>query len=243
MHPHARANCIIVSVGVLVLLASTPRGSYAAPTLTGVGVFPTSAAGQWGGLHLWNTEPDGFYWNLFLADGSATGPLLNGPTNDLVRPSIPLVPGTYTFGVLGERPLPSSGYDPGHAAINLYLDGANNPTLSALTETTFNNAFTPLSGSVPGPVGQPVTAANALSWTDGQYTVTLTDFDWVVNDTSIDRVGGFDAMNPLGAPDLHGTFTLSVVPEPGGITFVSVICTALIARRRHAHPDTLLHQA
>jgi len=207
----------------------------AAPVLTGAGLFTADANGSWAGLHHWNTVPRDFYWNLFLTEGDATtGPFFNGPTNAAVAPSIPLMVGTHTFGLVGETPLPGSGYETGFAGLNLYLDGATTPTLSARTPTGPARWVTANAGTVPSQNGTSIPGAGTLNFSDGQFSVEIIDFRFDTNPAVvIDRVSGADVGTASG-PDLYGAVTLRVtaVPEPAAVGALLAAGGLLIGRRR-----------
>jgi hypothetical protein len=234
-----RYRCAIaLCVPILAALgAPSARTASAAPVLTGAGLFAADEAGNWGGLHLWNTVSDGFYWNLFLTDSGdpAGGSFLNGPTDAEIAPAIPLTPGTHSFGLLGLQPQPGSGFETGFAGLNLYFNDGAAPAISLVAPTgPAAGALSPAAGQVPGPVGEFITGAGALSYSDGQSTVTVTSFQWDTNPAfPLDRVGGFTA-GPSGSPNLHGRMTLSVtaVPEPASALGLALVALAAMSRRR-----------
>ena len=220
---------------VVIWLAPSAASAQAVPRLTGAGLFAADGGGNWGGLHYWNNVPDGFFWNLFLTQGDpATGAMLNGPDDATIAPDIPLPVGTHTFGLIGGRPLPGSGYDTGYEGLNLYLNGAAGPSISVLAPTAEPFTVSPNAAQVPDAAGNFTSGANTATFTDGAYTVQVVGLRWDNNPSAaLDRVGGFNAV-PDGADDLYGTMTLRVtaVPEPSAALVLFLLPAAAMFRPR-----------
>lgn len=233
MSTRSRYALSTLLVSMTLVAASRPTS---AATLTGAGLFPVEANGDWGGFHLWNTVPDGFYWNLFLTDGDpATGPFVNGPTDATIAPRLTLAPGRHSFGLLAVSPPPDSGFDTGFAGLTLHFDDGATPAIAVKTATGPVGSPSGMSGTVAGPLGEALPGPGMLSYSDGQFTVEVTDFQLEARPAvSLDRVGAFD-VGPSGVPNLYGQLTLLVTPvpeptAPGAVLLATVL--AAVCRRR-----------
>lgn len=216
-----------------------------AATISAGVVFGANAEGNtWPGW-TWNTlgrgdsTPWDTYdiWNLYWSTTTAPDPptFLNTHNDARTNISIPLAPGTYTYGLYGNS-TGQSVHEAQHFVLSLYFDGATgSPGISALTgpSCALCPAGHPNSTNLFGATG--TQAANTLTWTDGVVRVTLTGFSWALSD--LNRVHSHyhhvpDYPTFDSRPDFVGTLTFRVeqVPEPALLALLG-IAVPVAARR------------
>jgi len=216
-------NHRIITLAAALLL---PLGHAAAQVqLTDITLFTTDSAGNYAGYDTWDTMPTNAVpdtYNLFIQKGAPGGPFLTGPSSAAAQPNISLPLGANSFSLFG-----FPGFETTYYGINLFFDGATNPSISAFAPIStssgahsfsVDNSATTLSVGPFGSDGisQTVPAAGTLSFTYGGERITLTDFYWdapSVNNMNV--VGPWSTgADPSGRPDNVGGISFSVVPVP-----------------------------
>jgi hypothetical protein len=180
---------------------------------------------------------------LYVSQTGLGGAIINpgdGPTTSI---SVPLGVGIHTFHLFAQPFLVPSSF-----GLNLFLNADNsNPAISV---------FAAANGSLLGPfppffansstntidlIPNTVPAAGTLTFTDGQFQATLTDYRWSLPGVhNLDRVSFFGS-DPNGSTDFVGQFTLEVtetsqVPEPSSLALAGIGVLTWIGVRARRRP-------
>jgi hypothetical protein len=240
-----------------LLFASVVAASaMAQPRMTAVTFYGAGADGTVIPAERWNTIAPHPAWDVYVAEGAIPGgTVLNDTSGDRhVDHALALGDNVFTFAVshLPDAQGGDLAFD--YYGLNVFVNGNPQAVVDEAPE---------ISGLVAtdrdGPGGEPAHTANTaaatmgfpladlpgagLTWTDGSYTVELTDyfvyskFDAAGNHNAPD----FDVMRtgsntgpfvPDGNQDVVGQFTLTVVPEPSSVVLLGMSSLALLALRR-----------
>jgi hypothetical protein len=182
-------------------------------TLTGVSMFgATDAAGDWNGSYdYWDTLGDDQAYNVYLFTGPTSAPkfLNSGNSDDSLNPRIKLTPGTntYQFAIDVLDSDPSTPY----VGINLFFnDNRDTNQITAVVRSGGGGDFSVVkpTATTYGEGGE-TAGSGALSYTNGDLTVTLTGF--CISASTPKIVSGYD--NSAGDDsNFVGHFTLTVTP-------------------------------
>lgn len=248
----------------LLLVIAVVSTAAAQPNLTAVTFAGARDDGTVEPAERWNTIAPHPAWDVYLAPGAIPGgDTLNNTAGDRSI-SVPLSPGEHTFTfAVSHQPDDQAG-DLGFPfyGLNLFINGAGDgggdngnsehPQLSSfvaadrdgpggepdhMANTALSTMGMPLDCPAPGCAGA------GLSWTDGSYTVELTDyfvyskFDaaGAHNDPDFDVMSTGSNPGPFvvdGNQDVVGQFTVNVVPEPTSATLLGLSSLALLGFRR-----------
>ncbi|WP_174998923.1 PEP-CTERM sorting domain-containing protein [Rugamonas aquatica] len=192
-------------------------------SLTGASVYDINSAGVYVG-NGWDTSGSDAAANLYLLttpnDASSFINGGNGPATSLNQNLS--TPGTYTFYFRAD----GGGFNwpTSSAGLNLFFNGSNNtPGVSAYVPfNAVHPTVAAYGNNSLGINGGDVQAANSLSFSVGNTTLTLSNFtlfDYAnpaVPNAVPDLVGFYDN-TPNHLADYSGSFTVNVsaVPEPG----------------------------
>lgn len=233
---------IVVGLFVGFLLSAGVNSAKADVVLSDLVQFGTDSSGTFLNDQFWSAHAGIDHYQLYVIEGGPNGTFLNSGSGSSAGISVDLTNGSYTFTVFGDGlNAPALGY----YGLNLFFNGDSIPSISvfaALQTSTSEPSFAADGSSQsPSPTITPyVAAANALTFSSGQSTVTLTDYHWATPALNgLDRVSPHD-LGANGAEDYVGQFTLQVssVPEPSTLTMTSVaslICLAAWKLRCRSH--------
>ena len=224
---------IVFSLFLLCPLLMLPASSGAQPTLTGGIVYATDSSGGANKAMYWNTLGGDAVWNLYVKDSAG---FINSGNGGGASLNYSLNPGIHTFSFHSQ---PNGTQNSDYLGLNLFLDTNNaNPAISVFASRYDGGGYFPpfyansnLNTRTLTGAGAP--ASGSLSYTSGNYIVTLTDYhvaDWTVSPANL--VGTFNNV-PSGSNDFQGQFTLdvAVAPEPVSSTLFIVGGATLGFRR------------
>lgn len=213
-------------------------------SLTGASVYDINAGGVYVG-NGWDTTGANGAANLYLLttpnDASSFINSGNGASTSLNQDLSS--PGSYTFYFRAD----GGGFNwpTSSAGLNLFFNGANN-TAGVSAYVPFNVVHPTVAafgGNSLGINGGDVQAANSLSFSVGNTTLTLSNFtlfDYAhpaAPNAVPDLVGVFNSA-PNGLSDYSGSFTVNVsaVPEPGQWVMMAggIGLLAVMRRRKQA---------
>lgn len=216
----ARLAPAVAAAAVCATLMNT--ASAETLSLTGASVYDINAGGVYVG-NGWDTSGSDGAANLYLLttpnDASSFINSGNGAATSLNRDLS--IPGSYTFYFRAD----GGGFNwpTSSAGLNLFFNAGNTPGVSAYVPfNVVHPAVAAYGNNSLGINGGDVQAANSLSFSAGNTTLTLSNFtlfDYAhpaVPNAVPDLVGFYDnTPNHLG--DYSGSFTVNVaaVPEPG----------------------------
>ena len=239
-----------------VLVAVVASTAMAAPNMTAVSFYAADSEGTVIPAERWNTLAPHPAWDVYVAEGAIPGgSAINNQTgadsDRFINQPLSMGDNTFTFAV-SHQPTGDLGYD--HYGLNVFVNG--NPT-AMLDEAP------QISGVVmkdtDGPGNEPDHASNTaaltmgfpladlpgagLVWTDGDYTVEMTDYfvyskydgDGNDNGPDFDELSIGSNAGPFAADgnqDVVGQFTLPVVPDPTSAVLLGISSLALFALRR-----------
>ena len=211
-----KRNKRIAFIGLLIAsCVLVIPSAHADVNLTGMTLWQSNQSdGQYAG-HGANTLGADIPYNIYLKSG---GSWINSGDVAAASLNYALGPGTYSFDFWH-----SQGYTYSYGAMNLFFDGNNStPGISVATPMDTTNSFQQINTvySLPLDFYQAsivyVQAANSLTFIDGNFAITLTDFRYFTPETHIpDLVRPYNNLAD-GWGDYYGSFTLTVstVSEP-----------------------------
>jgi len=210
--------------------SAQPVSLAGSPILTNVTLFRTDATGanqgsngpggrvnhgEWTSVLDQQNVPGNYAAEFFLSTGPAPTP------DDFLSPSaklsVPLNLGENHFYFFGDGDDPAGGA--AAFGINFYFNSAasSDPSISAFQKIGDQPLESNGSDLTGGFDCKTAPGANSLSWTSGEYTITLTSFQVTPSDqSSVDFVFSTNTApfkhptHPDGIPDTYGKFTLTV---------------------------------
>ncbi len=220
----------LIATGLVFVL---PRAGFAQINLTGAIEFSTDASGNAAGAEFWNTLGGDFSYNLYV---SMNGTPINSGNGASASINVALAPGTYNFQIFG-----NPGTNQPRHGLNLFFNGNNtNPGISVFAPTATDTGSPAFSAnSAPNTLALNVTStpgSGSTSFTTNGMTATISNYRWEASTVrNQDVVTAFDRISG-GGVDNQGSFTLTVVPEPGTVALLGTgllpLGSALLKRRR-----------
>ena len=243
----------------LVIVLAITATAMSAPQMTAVTFYAAESNGTVIPSERWNTIAPHPAWDVYVAEGAIPGTnVLNhdGDGEDRhINHTLQMGANTFTFAV-SHQPTGDLALD--HYGLNVFINGNPQavldeaPQISGLVAVDRDGADADdaaeagLSGNTSdATMGFPLAnlPGAGLIWTDGDYTVEMTDYFVYgkYDSTGADNDPDFDVMKigtnvgPFiadGNQDVVGQFTLQVVPEPASALLLSICGVALLAFRR-----------